>query len=132
MTLPTIRPPAGTPAFLADGLTISEDSVYASVGMASGHSRQRRRWTVTERVVPVAWLLREQRLADVDRWFNETLEAGTLPFAAPIANQGLGPRRLWWRATWISYQVEMLVGTARGRVTGSLLLVGDGYEVGPA
>jgi len=118
--------------FLAAGHGIEEDSVYAAVQMASGHSRQRRRWTVPERVVSVSWLLKgEAQIAEVDEWFDITLEAGALPFSAQVANQGSGSALLWWRARWLAgWQFEMIPG-GFCRVTGQLFLTGEGSEDGP-
>jgi hypothetical protein len=128
MTIPLITAPAGTPFVLAEGHGIEEDSVFAQVPFATGHSRARRVWTVTERLVTVRWLLEADEMAAVDEWFEDTLQAGALEFAAQMKNVGAG--LLWWRARWVSFQTEML-HLGRGRVSGVLLLTGEGSETGP-
>lgn len=128
MSLPGITAPVGTPLFLADGHSITEDSMFAPVRPRTGHSRLRRVRTAPERVVSVGWLLEADELLRVIEWFEDTLQAGALEFAALVANQGPGQR--WWRARWVSFQTEML-HKGRGRVTGTLFLVGDPSETGP-
>lgn len=130
MSLPSITAPPGTPAFLVDGHAIEEDSVYAQVRTATGHSRARRRWTVMERVVSVGLILEADQLEAFDEWYETALLAGAREFAAQIANQGEGARKLWWRARWISFDIEMM-HRGRGYVRGSLFLSGDGSEEGP-
>jgi hypothetical protein len=128
MTLPLITVPEGTPCFLAEGHGIDEDSVFAQVPFATGHSRARRVWSVTERLVSVSWLLEADEMAAVDEWFEDTLQAGAAEFAAQVKNVGAG--LLWWRARWVSFQTEML-HLGRGRVSGVLLLTGEGSVTGP-
>ena len=127
-TLPTITVPAGVDAFLAEGHAIDEDSVYAQVPYATGHSRTRPLWTVSERVVPVSVFVEAEQLAAMDDWYENTLLAGAEPFAAEIRNQG--PGTLWWRARWIDYQSEML-HSGCGLVSGTLFIVGNGHLAGP-
>lgn len=128
MSLPGITAPTGTPLFLADGHSIAEDSMFDSVRSRSGHARLRRVRTAGERVVSVAWFLEADELLAVIDWFEDVLQAGALEFAALVANQGPGQR--WWRARWMSFQTELL-HKGRGRVTGTLLLVGSPSETGP-
>lgn len=128
MALPTITAPPGTPVFLAAGHQHVEDSAYAQVRPTTGHSRARRVWTTTERVVAVSWLLSASQMAAVDAWFEDDLEAGALEFAAQVAN--LGPGLLWYRARWISFETELL-NLGRGRVSGTLLLIGEGTATPP-
>lgn len=138
MTLPTITAPDGLPDFLADSHGIEEDSVYAQVPFTTGHSRARRLWTVPERVVSVSWLLDADKLALVDDWHNNILLAGARQFAARVRNQGAGATVLWWAARWIDFQIQMLGKMRRngalvefGRVSGRLLLTGEGSETRP-
>jgi hypothetical protein len=130
VTLPTITLPDGFPAFLVAGHAIEEDSVYSQVRMGTGHGRTRPRWTAVERVASVSMVLEADQLEEFDTWFEEDLEAGSLPFAAQIANQGAGDRKLWWTATWLEMQIE-LMHNGRGRVTGRLYLGGEATDVPP-
>lgn len=125
-TLPSITAPAAVWPFLADGHSIDEDSHYSQVGFTTGHSRARRRWTETARVVTVRWLLEEADLTAVTSWYEDTLLAGAREWSARVRKQGAGPETgLWWRARWIDYQTEM-IGLGRGIVSGRLLLIGEG------
>lgn len=130
MTLPSITAPTGTPVFQEAGHGIEEDSVYAQVQFATGHSRARRVSTVTERVVSVSWFLEADELAAVDDWYQSALQAGTREFSAQVRSQVTGQRLLWWTARWIEFQTVMLTRN-RGRAGGRLLLTGDGSETGP-
>lgn len=122
MALPRIKAPAGTPRFRLDGYSMEEDSVFSGVQFTTGHSRSRRRWTVSERVVQVSWFLSAQQLLAIDYWYQTTLRAGALEFAAEVLHLGPGVR--WWTARWISFQAEMRNGN-RGVVSGSILLTGS-------
>lgn len=129
MALPEIRPPSGTPCFLAAGHAIAPQSVYADVQMRSGHLRRRRLFTTAPRIVSVSWLLEADQMAAVDTWFEDVLLAGERPFSAQVANQG--PGLLWWTAQWVEpYQTEAL-HLGRWRVTGQLLLTGVGQVEDP-
>lgn len=130
MTLPAITVPAAAPLFLASGHSVTEDSVYAPVRAATGSSRQRRVWTVTERIVTVEWLLEAAVLTDVEAWFEDVLQAGARTFSVQLRNEGAVPGFLWWEARWISFEVQML-HFGRGRVTGQLMLFGEGSAEGP-
>jgi len=130
MTLPAITTPAGTPKFLASSHTVTEDSAYAVVKSATGHSRQRRVWTVTERLVNVEWFLEEDLLIATEDWYENTLQAGTRTFSVQLRNEGATPDLLWWEVRWISFQTEMM-NYGRGRVSGQLMLFGEGSSTPP-
>lgn len=121
MALPTILAPAGTPVFLAEGHAIALRNVYAPVRFAKGTARQRRVVTAQQRIVAVEWLLSGAQMADVEQWYEQTLDAGAIEFSARVANQGAG--LLYWRARWLEFQTEMM-HLGRGRVSGKLLLTG--------
>lgn len=125
MTLPALTTPAGTPEFLASGHDVTEDPAYAQWRPATGHSRARRVFTVTERVVNVEWFLQSGQLEAVEEWFETTLQAGVRTFSARIRNEAEGPLLVWWEARWIDIAYEMLP-LGRAHITGSLLLFGEG------
>jgi len=129
MALPEILPPAGTPVFLAEGHGIEPQSVYADVQFGAGHSRRRRVWTRAPRVVSVSWLLEADEMAAVDDWFENTLLAGARKFSAQVANQG--PGLLWWEAQWLEPYHAEAMHLGRWRVTGQLLLTGEGTPTKP-
>lgn len=130
MLLPTITTPPGTPEFLASGHDVAEDSVFVQWKAATGHSRARRVWTVTERVVNVEWFLEPGYLEAVEGWFETTLQVGARLFSARVRNEETGPLLLWWAARWISIQYDMLP-LGRARVSGSLMLFGGGSTEPP-
>lgn len=123
--LPAITTPPGTAEFLASGYEVDEDSVYSQWRPATGHSRARRVWTVTERVVRIEWFLAAGQLEAVEEWFETTLQVGARTFSARVLNEATGPTLLWWEARWIEIQYDMLP-LGRARVSGSLMLFGDG------
>jgi hypothetical protein len=125
MTLPAIITPPGTAEFLATGHDVTEDSVYAQWKAATGHSRTRRVWTVTEREVGIEWFLEAGQLEAVEEWFETTLQAGVRTFSARIRNETTGPLLVWWEARWTRIEYEMLP-LGRAHVTGSLMLFGEG------
>ena len=130
MTLPSITAPAGTPVFLAEGHDVEGLGPFAQVQFTVGHRRARRVHTATERIVSVSWLLRTSQLAAVDDWFEDDLEAGTLPFAAQVARED-GSGLAWWHAQWVRpYQTELL-HLGRARIRGALLLTGTRSLTGP-
>lgn len=125
MTLPALVTPPGTAEFLATGHDVTEDSVYAQWRAATGHSRTRRVWTVTERVVGIEWLLERGQLDAVEEWFETTLQVGSRTFSARIRNEATGPLLVWWEARWIRIDYDMLP-LGRAHVTGALMLFGEG------
>jgi len=130
MSLPEITAPIGTPVFLEAGHAITPRSVYANVEMITGYARKRRVYTVAPRIQSVAWFLNSAQMAAVDEWFEETLDVGNRRFAALVASDR-GPGRLWWTAQWVApYRAEPL-NLGMWRVTGDLLLIGDGSVEGP-
>lgn len=130
MTLPTLITPPGTAEFLTTGHDVIEDSAYAQWRPATGHSRARRVWTVTERVVGVEWFLERGQLATVEEWFETTLQVGSRAFSARIRNEAVGPLLVWWEARWIRIDYDMLP-LDRAHVTGSLMLFGEGSTEPP-
>ena len=127
--LPEITPPSGTPVFLLAGHGATPKPAYADVAMRTGSPRRRRTCTAAPRVVTVGWLLEADQMAAVDAWFEDTLLAGEREFSARVKN--IGPGMLWWTARWIEpYSAEAL-HLGRWRVTGQLLLTGQGQEADP-
>lgn len=130
MALPEITAPAGTPVFLEAGHAITPRSVYSNVAMTTGYARKRRIYTTAPRIQAVAWFLNSKQMAAVDDWFEHTLLVGHRHFAALVASDR-GPGRLWWDAQWVApYRAEPL-NSGFWRVTGELLLIGDGSVDGP-
>lgn len=129
VTLPTIIAPPSAPVFLAAGHLVNEDGAFTPVRFATGHARNRRTRTVTERTVTVGWFLEAGPLADVWSWYEDELQSGALPFSARVANDE-GDGLVYWAARWVDFQIEMLP-KGRGRLTGTLYLYGEPSDVGP-
>jgi hypothetical protein len=132
MALPEITPPAGTPIFLLSGHAVQSRTLYADVPYRTGQARRRRTCTTAPRAVTVGWLLTSEEMQEVDAWYEDVLLAGEREFSAQV--KGIGSPAgglLWFRARWIApYECESL-HFGRWRVTGSLLLTGDGQEADP-
>lgn len=132
MSLPGVFEPSGLPAFLAAGLGIVPDDVYATPERGTGHYRKRRLYTTAPRRVSVSRILTPAQAVAYDDWFESTIVVGETHFTAWIANQGAG--QLWYEACWVApYQAEPFA-TPQGifwRMTGDLVLIGDGVVEQP-
>lgn len=129
MALPELRPPTSVPCFLLAGHGATPNTIYADVTMRTGSPRRRRTCTTAPRVVTVAWVLEADAMAAVDAWFEDVLLAGEREFSARV--KAIGPGLLWWTARWIEpYSAEAL-HLGRWRVTGQLLLTGEGQVEDP-
>lgn len=129
MSVPNIKAPPGTPRFQGEGHELQIKSPYAHVPFTSGHSRARRLFTTTVRVVRVEWFLSAAQLAAIDDWYLNVLKAGERQFAAEVMKQGVGT--LWWTARWISFEIDMKTKN-RGRLRGSLFLSGTPQANAPS
>jgi len=130
--LPQLTLPAGTPPFRARGHASQRSSQYAHPRFQTGHSRARRVWTASERLVPVSLLLRSAPAAAFRDWFELVLPDAGGQFSAQVVNDDVGTARLLW------YTAEFEappVYTPRGRrhwiVDATLRLTGDGQVDGP-
>lgn len=130
MSLPEILVPAGTPVFLENEHAQQPRGVYCDVPMGTGIPRRRRVSTTSPRTVAVSWSVNADRVAAIKAWYDNTLKAGSLPFSAHVAR--IGARGLmWWSATWVDPPNYEPVTARRWRVTGDLLLEGQGSVDGP-
>ncbi len=130
MSLPELLAPEGTPVFLAADHAISLHGLYADVRFRTGHGRKRRVYTSSRREVDVSWFLEADQMAEVDDWFETALDVGDRHFSARVANQGAG--FLYWDAQWLTPYLSTPLHLGRWRVTGTLLLIGEGSTEGPA
>lgn len=129
MSLPELTLPAGLPVFRGMGHSATPRSIYATVGMRTGHARKRRVATSAPRIVTVELFLSANQMVTFDAWFENGLLAGQRAFSARVANQG--PGLLWWHAEWVD--PPKLTPTYGGywALAGSLLLTGEGSVAGP-
>ncbi len=82
------------------------------------------------RVVSVGLFLSRAQMLAFDNWFEDDLVVGERQFSARVANQG--PGLLWWAAEWFDVPLSTPLHSGFWRVTGSLLLTGEGSVEGPA
>lgn len=129
MSLPGILLPFGMPVFQSAGHSIALRSIYADVPFRTGHGRKRPIARSRPRVVQVGLFLTREQMAVFDDWFNDDLDVGTRQFSAQVANQG--PGLLWWAAEWFDVPLCTPLHSGYWRVTGSLLLTGEGSVDGP-
>lgn len=132
MTLPAIFEPSGLPAFLAAGLAIDPEDIYATLARGSGRDRKRRVFTTGPRRVTVARLLTPAQAAAYQDWFEGTIVVGETHFSAWISKFGVGQE--WWDACWLSMPNWDPMPSPQGvlwRMTGELLLSGAPSDVRP-
>jgi hypothetical protein len=130
MALPGITVPDGIPILLGEGHAIEESSVFAAVKPATGHGRMRRRYTVPDRQIPVNWSLDAAEMAVFEDWFHNALDVGSNYFSIRVKDQdsrGL----LWWKAKWAAPFKATPLTSNRWRVTGVIILFGEGSSVAP-
>lgn len=130
MSLPQILVPAGTPIFLENGHAQTVRSVYRDVAMGTGVARRRRKTTIAPRTVAVSWFVNSGHVEAVKAWYDNTLKSGSLPFSARVARIG-GRGLMWWSATWVGALTYAPSNATQWRVTGELLLAGEGSVDGP-
>ena len=99
MSLPSLTIPAGLPMWLVSGYEVAPGAVYANAAMSTGHSRTRRVYSVAERAEKASLLLTKDQLATFHAWYENDLQAGSLPFSAQFAN--LGPGTRWFDALMV-------------------------------
>lgn len=129
MTLPAITMPASLPAWLAEGYESSPGAIYGHAAMIAGHSRTRRTVTRAERREGCLLLLTAAQLPIFFEWFETTLEAGRLAFAAQVANLGPGVR---WFDALCSYESSTPRPGGLTMIACRLVLRGPPYLSGPA
>lgn len=96
MALPEVQMPAGFPPFQAGNHVITPEPLYLPVPRQAGHDRTRRLFTTVPRTVQTAFELTQAQLEAFHAWYEDVLEAGSLPFAANVAKIGSGTE--WWKA----------------------------------
>lgn len=129
MALPELLTPSGLPAFIADGHSFTPQTLYGDVDMGAGPARKRRLWTAAPKIVRVSWVLTAEQMARVHRWFERSLIVGTLHFAASI--EGMDGEPVWYEAQWLEPFQKDPMALGRWRVSGSLILSGDGETEPP-
>lgn len=130
MPLPALQAPSGLPLFLLAGHGISPDSLHDDIDVLQGEGRKRKVQTYAPRVVQVSWFLSEEQAAIADAWFENSLVVLHEPFTARIAPLGTDSG-IYWAAQWIEPPTWEALHLGRWRVTGQLLLTGEGSDTAP-
>ena len=123
MSLPEILTPAGTPTFLQRDHARTRGSLYVDLARGTGHGRRRRTRTAFPQLVEIKWFIESDIKQTVERWYEETLRAGTDQFSAQIAridSTGLE----WWTCQWDSPPTWTPLAFDRWEVSGRLRLTG--------
>lgn len=130
MSLPALTLPAGLPMWRASGYQAAPESLYAVVPMAVGAARRRRVYTVADRLETVTLRLTDAQLQAFHEWFEDDLQAGLQPFAAPVPALGGGVIE-WYDALLLDYATTP---GAAGRTVlqATLRLRGEAYGEGPS
>ncbi len=129
MPLPEILMPAALPPWLAAGHERQEAPLYAHAPMSTGHSRTRRVFTAAERFQAASMELTQAQLTAFHEWFENTLQAGLLRFAAQF--QDLGPALVWFDAQLLGYVSRRLPQGGRSVLECQLVLRGAPSLTGP-
>lgn len=130
MPLPALQAPSGLPPFLLAGHAIAPESLHDDVDALQGESRKRKVQTYAPRVVQVSWFLSEAHAAIADAWFENSLVVLHQKFTALIAPLGTGSG-IYWAAQWIEPPTWEALHLGRWRISGSLLLTGEGSDTAP-
>lgn len=122
MALPEIQMPAGILPFTAADHVITPDSLHVQVQRQAGHTRSRKVFRSVPTIVNTSFEVTQSQLEIFFAWHENSLIAGSLPFAANIAK--IGPGTEWWKAFILEYTVEHSEGSHK-TVKVKLRLVGE-------
>lgn len=132
MPLPQLTLPAGTPHFRARGHGVEQSSQFAHPRFQTGHSRARRVWTASERLVTVSLLLRRARMAAFHAWYEGPLADANGRFSALVANdETVEAKLLWYAAEFEGVPTYTPRGPQHWVITATLRLTGAGQAEGP-
>lgn len=122
---PGLGPPSDIPGPRWVGHTHEMGSVYANLGMQTGHDRRRRVYTEVPRVVSVSWDLDLYQTTEFRNWYESDLNGGMGTFYLKVANQG--PGVLWYRARFLEpYTAEANESGQAFWISAKVLLYGEG------
>lgn len=133
--LPQIQLPGGFPAWLVNGHSGTDDDVYASSEMSTGHTRIRRVYWSAPQTRTVSMLLTQSQGMQFFNWFENDLLGGVRRFAAKV--RAFGPDHLWYGAMFSDnppYTADEIIISREEvmwRIDATLTLYGAGDEFGP-
>ena len=129
MSLPSLTLPASLPMWQVNGYEAAPGAVYAHAAMSTGHSRTRRVYSVAERAEKASMLLTGAQLATWHDFYENSLQAGALPFSAQFAN--LGPGTRWFDALMVGEYTSTPHPGGMTTVSCTLALRGSPSLTGP-
>lgn len=130
MALPELLPPAGTPRFHVEGHAIAPDTLYDDIEPMQGERRKRRVQTYAPRTVSVSTIFEADEAYAYDEWYENVLIVGSAKFTAHVGE--LGPNSKYWAAEWVDPPQWEAMTQGRWRLSGQLLLTGEGADAPPA
>lgn len=110
--------PAGLPCALREGHSTQHVSPFIRTGMASGRSRQRRRFSSVPSMQQFQWLFNESECAAFEAWFRDAINDGVAWFNMD-SRTPVGKVPLVCRFTDM-YQGPELVGRDSWRISATL------------
>lgn len=129
MPMPTILQPSTARCFLLAGHGTQWQSVFADVGMTTGHRRKRRVVTTRPQIANVAFIFERDAMSTFHLWHRDTLRRGERHFAARVKEQGAG--FLWYDAAFLGMYSAPAMHLGRWRVEAQLILAGVGQVEAP-
>jgi hypothetical protein len=133
MALPSIEMPTAVPDWRVVPHDFTLAAPLASVQFVTGAPRRRRSTTGSVRSLQAEMQCTQAQAQALRAWFEDDLEAGSLPFAARVlASDGT---REWWHARFSGPLSWSGVASSQGplwRVSAALRLQGQASETAPA
>lgn len=109
MALPELLLPTTLPDFKAAGHRATPEPLYGAVERQGGTERKRRLYTSTPRRLQAQLEVTQAQLETFVDWHENTLKAGSEPFAAKVAKVGAGFE--YWEARCLSFTVDHQEGS---------------------
>ena len=124
------RYPAELPVWLLAGHAFDAVGITDDAEMDAGEDLARQIYTWVPKIANVGTIVTQAQFDEFDRWYEQDILAGALPFDTLVATEGGPPNgtKSWWVAQFIApYKWEAM---HRGyyRVTAQLLLEGPFAE----
>lgn len=130
MALPPIVSPAGVPPYREEGFGRRRANLHGNAPMGTGSARKQPLRTAAFERVTVSARFSSAAAALHYAWYEHTLRAGSLPFAAPLFGWGT-PAVQWWHAEWEAPPTYEPLKGGLWILSGTLRLTGEPSAAGP-
>ena len=120
--------PDDVPAPSAYGHSFAPIDISESAEFEVGEIRRRKRYRSVPQVATVSWLMTLEQFQSFSEWYETILLAGAKPFDIRLAKQG-EYAMTWWTAIFVGPYAAEAMHYGRWRVTASLLLTGEQFDV---